>query len=197
MEGFSAQPDDQQRCSDAVLLKSIARQDQTAFSQLYDRYARLVYAVAFKSLGSVEESEEVVLDVFAQVWRTADRYDATKARVDTWLMMITRSRGLDRLRSRQRRAKIESASIATEIQSQKRSVDPIEAVFLSERRTQVTAALSQLPEAQRQAIELAYYGGLSHSEIADQTGASLGTVKSRIRLGLNKLRLVLDRWEPS
>jgi RNA polymerase sigma factor (sigma-70 family) len=81
--------------SEVFLVERIAQQDQVALSELYHRYARLIYAVAYKSLGSVEESEEVVLDVFAQVWRNASRYDITKARVDTWLLMMARSRVLD------------------------------------------------------------------------------------------------------
>jgi RNA polymerase sigma-70 factor (ECF subfamily) len=179
------------------LVKRIAQQDQIALSELYDRYARLLYAVAFKSLRSVEESEEVVLDLFSQVWRTADRYDATKGRVDAWLLMMTRSRILDRLRSKQRSTKIEAASVQAEIQSVRASVDPEENLLISERRAYVSAALSQLPSEQRQVIELAYFGGFSHSEIAAQTGLSLGTVKTRIRLGLNKLRIALGYWESS
>ena len=93
-------------------MTQIAQQDQTALSQLYDRYAQIIYSIAYRSLGSVEESEEVLMDVFAQVWRTADRYDQAKARVDTWLFMIARSRIYDRLRSGQRRGKVKDALIA-------------------------------------------------------------------------------------
>lgn len=182
---------------DLTLVTQIAQRQQSALSQLYDRYARIVYAIAYRSLGSVEESEEVVLDVFAQVWRSADRYDARKGKADTWLFMMVRSRILDRLRSRQRATKIEDASIQAEIQTTKVSVDPVEEVFISERRTQVIAALKQLPDEQRQVIELVYYQGLSHREIAEQTGLSLGTVKTRIRLGLNKLQTILHSWRAS
>lgn len=188
---IAASPDD------VALLTQIAQRQQSALSQLYDRYARIIYAIAYRSLGSVEESEEVVLDVFAQVWRSADRYDARKGKADTWLFMMARSRILDRLRSRQRSTKIEDASIQAEIQTTKVSVDPVEEVFISQRRTQVVAALKQLPDEQRQVIELAYYQGLSHREIAEQTGLSLGTVKTRIRLGLNKLQVILHSWRAS
>lgn len=175
-------------------MAQIAEQDQIALSQLYDRYARILYAVAFKALGSVEESEEVVLDVFAQVWRTATRYDPDKGRVDTWLFMITRSRVLDRLRGKQRSTKTEVASVEAEIQSLRTSVDPVEAAIVSERQALVSAALNQLPDEQRRVLELSYFKGLSHGEIAAQTGFSLGTVKTRIRLGLNKLRAALGDW---
>ena len=183
---------------EAALLLRVAHRDQTALSELYDRYARVLYAVAFKSLRSAEESEEVVLDVFAQVWRTAARYDVDKGRVDSWLFMMTRSRVLDRLRTLQRVTKVTAASENfAEIQTPTPGVDPIENVLISERHDRVLAALSQLPEAQRQVIELAYYKGLTQSEIAAQTNLSLGTVKTRIRLGLSKLRVVLGNWEPS
>ncbi len=180
---------------ETALIERIAQRDQAALSELYDRYARVVYSIAYKSLNSVEEAEEVVLDVFAQVWRIAGQYNAEKARVDTWLFMLVRSRVLDRLRSLQRvTQKITAATQAEPIQSPAHSVDPIEDVFVSERRVQILAALDQLPIEQRQVIELAYYKGLSHREIAAQTGISLGTVKTRIRLGLTKLRGTLATW---
>ncbi|WNZ26465.1 sigma-70 family RNA polymerase sigma factor [Leptolyngbya sp. NK1-12] len=180
---------------ESAIIERIAQQDQIALSELYDRYARVIYAVAYKSLNSVEESEEVVLDVFAQVWRIASQYKPEKGRVDTWLFMLARSRILDRLRSLQRVSKKTMASVeAAQIQFNQHTVDPVEDALIGERRTQVLAALEQLPVEQRQAIELAYYSGLSHSEIAAATGLSLGTVKTRIRLGLTKLRDRLEAW---
>ncbi|MBC7972222.1 MAG: sigma-70 family RNA polymerase sigma factor [Verrucomicrobia bacterium] len=183
---------------EAVLLIRVAQHDEAALAELYDRYARVLYSVAFRSLRSAEESEEVVLDVFAQVWRTAARYDGTKGRVDSWLFMMTRSRVLDRLRSLQRAAKVTLASENfAEIQPTTPGVDPLVNVLIAERRDRVLAALSQLPKEQRQVIELAYYKGLTQSEIAAQTNLSLGTVKTRVRLGLSKLRVALGNWEPS
>jgi RNA polymerase sigma factor (sigma-70 family) len=182
---------------DIALVTRIAAQDETALAQLYDRYARIVYAIAYRSLRSAEESEEVVLDTFSQIWRTAARYDAKKARVDTWIFMMARSRILDRVRIVQRASKTEIASVQAEIQSVKTSVDPVEEVFISERRSQVMSALKQLPAEQREVIELAYYQGLSHRAIAEQTGLSLGTVKTRIRLGLSKLQTSLNAWRSS
>ena len=172
-------------------MTQIAQKNQTALSQLYDRYAQIIYSIAYRSLGSVEESEEVLMDVFAQVWRTADRYDQAKARVDTWLFMIARSRIFDRLRSGQRRGKVTDALIAFD------AVDQIlenEDVEISERRELVSTAMGKLPIEQRQVLELSYYGGFSHREISDQTGLALGTVKTRIRLGLDKLRSSLQPW---
>jgi RNA polymerase sigma-70 factor, ECF subfamily len=175
--------------NDRALLLRIAKQDQAALSALYDRYARILYSVALRSLRSVEESEEVVLDVFSQVWRIADRYDASKSQVDTWLFMLARSRVLDRLRKIQRQTPATGAIIdLAEIQLPAKSVDLIEAAEVSEQQEQVRSVLSQLPPEQRTVVELAYYQGLSHGDIAQQTGMALGTVKTRIRLGLNRLR---------
>ena len=172
-------------------MTQIAQQNQTALSQLYDRYAQIIYSIAYRSLGSVEESEEVLMDVFAQVWRTADRYDQAKARVDTWLFMIARSRIFDRLRSGQRRGKVTDALIAFDVVDQVLENEDVE---ISERRELVATAMGKLPIEQRQVLELSYYGGLSHREISDQTGLALGTVKTRIRLGLDKLRSSLQPW---
>ena len=180
-----------QHSDESQWMTQIAQQNQSALSQLYDRYAQIIYSIAYRSLGSVEESEEVLMDVFGQVWRTADRYDQAKARVDTWLFMIARSRICDRLRSGQRRGKVRDALIAFD------AVDQIlenEDVEISERRELVATAMGKLPIEQRQVLELSYYGGLSHREISDQTGLALGTVKTRIRLGLDKLRSSLQPW---
>jgi RNA polymerase sigma-70 factor, ECF subfamily len=177
---------------DATLLAGIIQQDRASFTQLYNRYAKIIYAIAFKSFNSVEESEEIVLDVFAQVWRTARSYNPNRAKVNTWLFTIARSRIIDRLRRHQRSYKVQNATMIAEIQREKVSVDPLESVAIEERRNVILDALARLPREQREVIELAYYRGLSHSEIATQTGLSVGTVKSRVRLGLNKLRTILN-----
>jgi RNA polymerase sigma-70 factor (ECF subfamily) len=185
----------QQSIDDVLLVERIAKLDQSALSQLYDRYARVLYALAFKMLESVEEAEEVVLDVFSQVWRIAGSYNATRGRVDAWLFMLTRSRVLDRLRALQRLTRAADASVDAELIQSSSLCNPEEDLLISERRTQVLAAMSQLPQEQRQVLELAYYKGLTHVEIATQTGKSLGTVKTRIRLGLSKLREALGSIE--
>jgi RNA polymerase sigma-70 factor, ECF subfamily len=170
------------------LIERIIQRDRQALSALYDRYARVIYSVAYRSLGSVEESEEVVMDVFAKIWTTADRYNADKARVDTWIFMMARSRTLDRLRSKQRRHKLTEAIVVEDLPTN--TNDGSADLELADRRTQILTALATLPPEQRQVLELAYYGGWSHREIAEQTGMALGTVKTRIRLGLEKLRSI-------
>jgi RNA polymerase sigma-70 factor, ECF subfamily len=178
---------------ETTLIGRIARQEQTALSELYDRYARVLYALAFKILGTAEEAEEVVLDVFHQVWRTASSYSATRGRVDTWLFVLTRSRALDRLRTMGRRERSEIAVIdATQIQVRSPFLTPEEDALICEQRSIVLTALQQLPVEQRQVLELAYFQGMTHAEIAECTGRSLGTVKTRIRLGLSKLRQLLN-----
>ena len=174
--------------ADPYLIQQIVSQDRAALSALYDRYARVIYSVAYRSLNSVEESEEVVMDIFAKIWVTAASYDSTKARVDTWIFMMTRSRVLDRLRSKQRRGKVTMAITVfdTPTTTKDTSLD----LEIAERRQVVLKALASLPAEQRQVLELAYYQGWSQREIAEHTGTALGTVKTRIRLGLEKLRSI-------
>ncbi|MBD2204625.1 sigma-70 family RNA polymerase sigma factor [Calothrix sp. FACHB-1219] len=182
--------------ADVLLLTKIAQGDQSALSALYDRYAKIIQAIAFKSLQSREESEEVVLDVFAQVWRIAERYDVQKGRVDTWIFTLARSRILDRLRKIQRSSPSTTFSMdAIEIQPPADNVDLFEEAWICERRDRVMTAMNKLPPEQRIVIELAYYQGFTQSQIAAQTNISLGTVKTRIRLGLNKLKSILNNEE--
>ena len=171
------------------LLKRIAQQDQSAFAELYDCYAPMLYSFVFKILGVVEEAEEVVLDVFTQVWAIADQYDHQRAKMETWLFMLARSRALDRLRSKQRRSQaMQSSSQWERIVASSQRLTPDENMLMTERRDRLIASLQKLPPEQRTALELAYFQGLTYPEIAEATGTSLGTVKTRLRLGLNKLR---------
>ena len=175
------------------LLTQIAAGDRTALSQLYDRYSRMIYAIAWKSLSSVEDCEEVVLEVFAQIWRIADRFDPEKGTPEQWIFTLARSRILDKLRKIQRLNKVNTAIASEkEIAFPTISVDPLEAVEIVERQQQVIAALAKIPPEQRQVIEMAYYQGLTHTEIAAATGLSLGTVKTRLRLGLSKLKVTFE-----
>ncbi|WP_017328426.1 sigma-70 family RNA polymerase sigma factor [Synechococcus sp. PCC 7336] len=174
---------------DIDLVGQIARGERAALSALYGHYAGVVYALAFKILGSVEEAEEVVLDAFAQVWRSAEQYESQRGRVDTWLFTIARSRALDRLRSRQRSARI-LASVQAEVKvsAPTQIHNPADSVVLNERRERVQIAMQQLPDPQRLVLEMAYFQGLTQAEIATEIGKPVGTVKTRVRLGLSKLR---------
>ncbi|MEG3846904.1 sigma-70 family RNA polymerase sigma factor [Microcoleus sp. herbarium19] len=177
---------------ESLLLVQIARKDETALAKLYDRYGRASYALAYKILGSVEEAEEVVLDVFSQIWQKAASYDVSRSRADTWLFMLTRSRAIDRLRVLQRTFRATQACLEEAKIPNSAIPEPIEDAMFKELSEQITTALEQLPVEQRQAIELAYYQGLTCAAIAAKTGIPIGTIKTRIRLGISKLRLALS-----
>jgi RNA polymerase sigma factor (sigma-70 family) len=177
----------------SALLAKIAQQDQVAFSQLYDCFAGLVFSIAYRILASKEEAEEVVLDVFNQVWLTADRYDRERGRVDTWLSLLARSRALDRLRKLQRQSRtVEASEQVAKLQPQGCN-QPETDLLQQDQRERVQQALSKIPQEQRLVLELAYFQGMTHPEIAQETGQALGTIKTRIRLGLGKLRGILQQ----
>ncbi|HWQ32385.1 MAG TPA: sigma-70 family RNA polymerase sigma factor [Blastocatellia bacterium] len=172
------------------LIRAIASGDQAALGTLYDATSRVVFGLALRILNDRATAEEVMLDVYTQVWRQAASYDLQRGSPMAWLMTIARSRAIDRLRSgwqdQQRREPLEVIGDA-----RSDSISPELSTEISERRLLVRKALSAISPEQRELIEMAYYGGLSHSEIALQTNLPLGTVKTRIRLGMLKLREML------
>jgi RNA polymerase sigma-70 factor (ECF subfamily) len=171
-------------------VQRLLARDQTALGALYDRYAGIVYALALRITGSTAEAEEVVVDTFWQVWQQADRYDRARGQLGAWIFTIARSRALDRLRARRRSPLTESDEQAEAAAAQRASAadNPERDLWRAEQSAIVRAALAELTAAQREVIELAYYHGLSHAEIAARLGEPLGTVKTRIRLGLAKMR---------
>lgn len=181
------QPEEAQ-IDDVALLKAIAGKDEKAVSQLYDRYRVVLFGLLVRILNNREEAEDVLQELFLQVWHRAGDYDPKRGRPFTWLVTLARSRAIDRLRSVASRERVatESAREATEEVS-----DAVADAVRSEQRGIVTSALSQLPEEQQRALVLAYFDGLTQSEIADRLGAPLGTVKTRMRAGMMKLREVL------
>jgi RNA polymerase sigma-70 factor (ECF subfamily) len=178
--------------ADGELIRRIAARDETAVGLLYDRYGQVLFAVAYRIVGQRSDAEEVVMEAFAQVWREAERFEAGRGSAAAWLTMIGRSRALDFVRSRQRRTRITTAAAQDDPDtgpgmSTWRS-NPSEAVEHSERKKRVEEALGDLSAPQREAIELAFFEGLSQSEIAERLHEPLGTVKTRVRLGMQKLR---------
>lgn len=169
---------------DQQLLARMAERDEVALSEFYDRYHRLVYSLARRVLGSSSDAEDVVVDVFWQVWQQAGRYAAERGTVFTWLMAIARSRAIDQQRGLRRQDVMAQALELQQRDAIEPVADPDEDLFVAERQRHVRAALDALPVTQRQAIELAYYGGLSQSEIAAVLNEPLGTIKTRIRAGL-------------
>lgn len=172
----------------AALVERMALGDESALSSLYDRSSRLIFGLLLRILNDSGLAEEVLLDVYMQVWRQAGKYDRLRGKPLAWLVTIARSRAIDRLRSmRQEEMRKESLDAAggQAVALTTAFEDPTVA---PERQRLVRGALDSLPPEQRQVIEMAYYLGLSHSEIAARLGQPLGTIKTRTRLGMMKLR---------
>lgn len=179
---------------DLELVRRMHAGDERALSAFYDRWFTVVNAVVTRIVKSSDDAEDVVEETFWQVWRQAGRFAADRGSVQTWLLTIARSRALDRLRA-SRRLREESMDAAgpgeaatNEAVLVSASSDPSVAAEQGEQRRLVLQALAELPPEQREALELGYYGGLSQSEIAERTGQPLGTVKTRMRLAMMKLR---------
>lgn len=173
----------------AALIGRAAAGDQLAVSELYDATSRMVYGLVLRVLGDEGAAEEVMLDVYMQVWRQAAAYDAGRGSPLAWLATIARSRAIDRLRAG--RQEWQRARSLETVSQQSTGENLEEAAYVTELREVVRGALGTLSAEQREALELAYYGGLSHSEIAERLGQPLGTIKTRIRLGMMKLRALL------
>lgn len=173
---------------DAALVARMAGGDEQALGALYDRWSPVVQSLVQYIVRDPAEAEDVVEETFWQAWRQAGRYQAARGGVSTWLLTIARSRALDRLRAlRRRRAElVPLADLADVVASE--APTPAAASELRERAAMVAGALRELPAEQRQALELAYFSGLSQSEIAERTGQPLGTIKTRMRLAMQKLR---------
>lgn len=172
---------------DEVLLQRMAAADERALGELYDRWVVTVHALVARIVRDPEDAEDVVEDVFWQAWRQAMRYEPGRGSVGTWLMTIARTRALDRLRARQRRRE-ESLEESVIDDRPRAGADLAADAEASERRARVLAALDTLPPEQRQVVEMAYFQGMSQTEIADRTKQPLGTIKTRVRLAVQKLR---------
>jgi len=175
---------------DAVeLVGEVARGDREAFGRFYDRYASLVFSFALRLLRARSEAEDLLQEVFFQAWRQAASYDPGRGHPEAWLLTITRSRGIDKLRSMRKRSErtlsVEETSSPSEVGV------TASGATRSEAKLTVTGALAGLPDAQRRVLELAYFDGLTQSEIAARLGEPLGTVKTRMRTGLERLRGLL------
>jgi RNA polymerase sigma-70 factor (ECF subfamily) len=174
--------------ADRELMARAAAADERAMTELYDRYGTLVYSVAYRIVGQRADAEEVVVDAFTQAWREAARFEAERGSVAAWLTMIARSRALDLVRARGRRERLADAAAGSDGGSGEPDAPAADRAEDDERRWVVKLALEGLSAPQRQAIELAFFEGLSQSEIAERLNEPLGTVKTRVRLGMQKLR---------
>jgi RNA polymerase sigma-70 factor (ECF subfamily) len=174
--------------NDVELLKAIAAQDEAALAQLYDRYRAILFGLLMRILNNREEAEDVLQELFLQVWRRAADFDENRGRPFTWLVTMARSRGIDRLRALASRERVANEGARDEAEAVS---DAASDAFRSEQRGFVTNALAQLPDEQKGPLMLAYFDGLTQSEIATRLGAPLGTVKTRMRTGLMRLRELL------
>jgi RNA polymerase sigma-70 factor (ECF subfamily) len=172
-------------------LQRVAGGEAEALARLYDESSHLVYGVALRILRDPLDAEEVAIDVYMQIWRSAARFDPCRGSARSWLVTLARSRAVDRLRgAARRREKEKSLYEVREVASLEAS--PESGAILRERGRRARQALDALPARERQAIDLAFFSGLSHSEVAEELSEPLGTVKSRIRTGLQRLRRVLQ-----
>ena len=179
------------------LIKRVAGGDQSALTDLYNTTSSLIFGFVLRFLGDGFAAEEILIDVYKQVWHQASRFDSNRGSPLAWLITIARCRAIDRLRFIKRQQELRQ-NFAKEPGQGRRTINPEQALFILEQQKLVRSALNQLPPEQREVIELAYYSGLSHSEIAAQLALPLGTVKTRIRLAMIKLRDSLStlRGEP-
>lgn len=178
---------------DTTLIREVAAGRPAALSALYDRYSRLVYSLAFRAVGDAGAAEEITQDVFVSIWDRAASYRPEQAKVSTWLGSIARHRAIDVLRRRGVRPEGHSLDWEAAAGDALPRIDgPERAVEEHLERQRVRAAVASLPEEQRRALSLAYFDGLSHSEIAAALREPLGTVKTRIRLAMQKLRQLLE-----
>lgn len=171
------------------LLTQIAKEDDNALGELYDQSNRLIYSLVLKILGDISESEEVTLDVYKYVWKNASNFDPLQSNPTTWLVMIARSRSIDKLRSRKSTVEI-SDSLERELTNT--DIGPEDTVLGQETRKIVQDALLELSPKQRKVIELVYFYQFNQSEIAEMLDMPVGSVKSTIRLAKNKLKYTLN-----
>src|SRR5213082_1896973 len=184
--------------SDEALVLLAARSEESALAELYDRYGRTAYGLALRVLRDQALAEDAVQEAFLTVWRTASRFVPERGKASTWILTLVHRRAVDAVRREQRR-RADSLELAAEP-----SVEGVdEDVFLRLQRERVQAAQRHLPDAQREALELAYYGGFSQSELAERLGQPLGTIKSRMFSGLSRMRELLAEpgtetsWTPT
>ncbi|HXE75007.1 MAG TPA: sigma-70 family RNA polymerase sigma factor [Candidatus Xenobia bacterium] len=173
--------------ADVALLQRVMNGDEAALTSLYDRYSSLVYSIALRVLRDRQAAEEVLQDIFYQLWRTADRFDPARGSLVGWLLVAARNRAISRLRQRNPAAGEDLGEIRVEL-----PFDVENATAQKQLLGRVRSELERLPAEQRAAFELAYFEGLTHSEIAARTGEPLGTIKSRLRAGVESLKRALN-----
>ena len=174
----------------SYLIQQVAQQDREAFSQLYDRFSNLVFTLAMRMLRVRSDAEDLLQEVFVQVWRQAENYSAERGSPEAWIINIARSRAIDKIRSIRR---MEKSFVLTDDPARVESGENVaSSAAESEARLAMNSAMANLPEAQRKVLELAYFDGLTQSEIAERLAEPLGTVKTRMRSGIQRLREIVS-----
>ena len=189
---FAGMPEDPTTPNEVVLLRRIAEGDQQAFSQFYDQFSGVLFSLAVRILNDPKEAEDVLQEVFLQIWGKASIFDSRMGKPLGWVMTLARHKAIDRLRASQRRHRLmEEATAEFQPLANGRAHAP-EKMQADEKAARVRSVLTALPMEQRQAIELAFFGGLTQIEISEKLKQPLGTIKARIRRGMLKLREMLD-----
>jgi len=179
--------------AEVELLRRVGQGDRNSFAELYDRFASAVFSAAYRIVNNQQAAEDVLQEVFLQVWEKAALYDPARGKPLTWAITLTRNKAIDRLRATQRRGRLQNS-----LEQDAGTFEPFEgrnsfdAVDLLEKGKLVGEALRKLPSEQKEALELAFFSGLTQSEIAEHLGEPLGTIKARIRRGMLKLKSLLD-----
>lgn len=191
---------DQPSQVDLATIAAIVEGDERALRELYDRYGRIVYALSYRVTSDVHLAEECTQDVFVRVWRRAREFDPARAKVSTWVIAIARNRAIELWRSRSRRqGPIDTRSVDDPDGAGARvaasAADPAEVVVAADDASRVARAIAELPAEQLETLQLAYFEGLSHTEIAERLQLPLGTVKGRVRLALDRLRSVAEEHQ--
>ncbi len=179
------------QATDTELMAAISVGDEVALEYLYERYARLAYALAYRILHDAQAAEDIVQEAFLAIWRKAATYQAQHGSVYSWLQAIVHHRAIDRLRATANRDLL-CSPLEPGVEQQTSEPDTCDMVWHGEQRRMVLAALAHIPQEQQQVINLAYFGGYTHTEIAEMLHLPLGTVKGRMRLGLQKMKLLLE-----
>lgn len=181
------------KITDEDLLRLILHRQEAALSELYDRYGRLAYSLALNVLGDPASAEEVTQDVFLRIWERAETFQAGQGKLVTWLARIARNRAIDQLRRRKVRPEGNSLGWDELTGAEPTDGQSVEQVVeLNQQSLRLRRAIAQLPDEQKEVLTLAYFQGLSHQEMADALGQPLGTVKTRVRLAMQKLKIYLS-----
>ena len=188
-------PEEEKHAVDAQILQRIAAGDQAALGELYDRFSRPLFSVALRVLNDAAEAEDVLHDVFVTLWDKAADFESSRGHAFSWALTLTRNRAIDRVRSRKRRSEILTGAVPADLgydEAADAKLDSVDTLWVKEKASAVRSAVATLPADQRQALELAYFGGLTQQQIAAKLSEPLGTIKARIRRALLKLRDVIS-----